>query len=65
MKTEDGKTNDEQEIANSFNTFFTEKIIKLKDKIDKDIIVDPLEKLKEKMSTKHYLTLLGCFYVVA
>ena len=52
MTTEDGKTSDEQEIANSFNTFFTEKITKLKDKIDKDIIVDPLEKLKEKMSTK-------------
>ena len=52
MKTEEGNTNDEQEISNTFNTFFTEKITKLKDKIDKDIMVDPLEKLKEKMSTK-------------
>ena len=30
MKTEEGNTNDEQEISNTFNTFFTEKITKLK-----------------------------------
>ena len=40
MKTEDSKITDKQEIAKSFDQFFTNKISKLKDKIDKDIIGD-------------------------
>ena len=40
---------DEQEIAESFNSFFTDKIEKLKKNIEPSMIEDPLTRLKEKM----------------
>ena len=48
-----GETSDEQEVADIFNTFFVKKISNLKEKIDPELIKDPLEKLKEKMKSKN------------
>ena len=47
---EDGtETTDEQEIAESFNTFFTDKIEQLKRNIDPSMVEDPNVRLREKM----------------
>ena len=40
-------TEDEEIIANAFNDFFIEKIVTLKEGINKNDIKDPLVKLKE------------------
>ena len=52
-KEENETVEDEREIANTFNTYFYEEIDGLKNNIDKNICVDPLFKLKEKMSKKN------------
>ena len=51
MKCGDGKStiNDEQIIADTFNTHFTEKIENLKKKTDEKITEDPLSKLKKRL----------------
>ena len=41
--------NDDQEVAESFNDFFTEKIVQLKKNIDPSLVTNPLERLREKM----------------
>ena len=43
----------EEEIADSFNKFFVEKIEILKEGIDRTLITDPLEKLATKMKSKN------------
>jgi hypothetical protein len=40
---------DEQKIAEAFNDYFVNKIVKLKDNIEQSDVVDPLDKLKTKM----------------
>ena len=47
--------NDEQIIADTFNTFFVEKIEKLKEGIDPEYIEDPLVRLTKKMVDKKHL----------
>ena len=49
MKTDNWTTTDEQQIADSFNSFFIEKIDNLKKGIDPQYSEDPLAKLKEKL----------------
>ena len=49
LKTSTGITEDEQEIANTFNQFFIQKIEDLKTGINPQMIEDPLGKLREKM----------------
>ena len=59
MKHEDKFTSDEQIIADCFNTHFTEKIDKLKEKeanIDKE---DPLKRLKKRMANYIYYMMLN------
>ena len=50
IQTEKGETNDKQIIADTFNLFFKNKIELLKKNIDKDLVEDPLARIKEKMS---------------
>ena len=51
---EDGKKiEDEKEIGNLFNSFFKEKIIKLRNNIDQTMVIDPFKKLKKKMERKN------------
>ena len=47
IKANDGESRDSQVIANCFNDFFVTKIENLKSNIDKNLIEDPLQKLKE------------------
>ena len=50
IKNKDGETlTDEKEVAESFNGFFIDKIENLKNKIDPNLVEDPLVKLKEKL----------------
>ena len=44
---------DETEIANKFNNYFIEKVANLKESIDKERVVEPLDTLKEKMKKKN------------
>ena len=48
MKTEKGTTEDNQIIADEFNSYFVEKIVTLKSNIDRNYVEDPLSKLTEK-----------------
>ena len=49
LKTSDTSTTKDTEIiADTFNSFFSEKIINLQTNIDKSLIEDPLTKLKNK-----------------
>ena len=50
LKEDNMMIDDEQVIANTFNSFFIDKISNLKDNIDKSFIEDPLRRLKSKMS---------------
>ena len=49
INIEGKEVKDEKEIADAFNVHFIEKIVKLKEGIDKSIVVDPLEKLEKKL----------------
>ena len=53
ISTPVGDVSDEQEVANSFNRFFVDKIELLKENIDPDYVKDPLEKIKEKIKNKN------------
>ena len=53
ISTPVGDMSDEQEVANSFNRFFVDKIELLKENIDPDYVKDPLEKIKEKIKNKN------------
>ena len=44
---------DEEEVANTFNSFFVEKISVLKENIDPARIKDPLEKLVKKVKGRN------------
>ena len=48
----DGITSNHQIIADTFNTFFNEKITNLQNNIDETIKEDPMEKLKSKWEAK-------------
>ena len=51
---ENGETlEDEEKIAEVFNVFFVEKIASLKENIDKNLVREPLEKLKKKMEQRN------------
>ena len=54
METENknNSTTDHQEIVDIFNTFFVEKIEKLKSNIEDELVEDPLVKLKSKLDKK-------------
>ena len=52
MKVDGKLTEDPQLIANTFNSFFVKTIVDLKSNIDPNFIKDPLENLKENMSSK-------------
>ena len=49
LKSNDEIMVDQEEIANTFNSYFVEKINDLKSNIDTSLVEDPLEKLKSKM----------------
>ena len=49
----EGEITDEQEVADAFNSFFVKKISDLKEKIDPNLIKDPLEKIRDKMKNKN------------
>ena len=53
LKTESGTETDQQKIADTFNSFFIEKIESLKKNIDQNLKEDPLEKLKMKFKDKN------------
>jgi len=44
----EGEISDEQDVADTFNTFFIKKVADLKDKIDPNLRRDPLEKIRRK-----------------
>ena len=44
---------DDKLVADAFNKFFVNKIENLKERIDKNLIEDPLEKLKKMMGPKN------------
>ena len=48
-----GWITEEQELANTFNNFFVDKVEKLKDNINPNMVKDPLEKLKAKLEGKN------------
>ena len=50
MQHEKDTTLDEQKIADTFNNYFTDKVETLKEKIDKNNVEDPLERLKKKLA---------------
>ena len=54
-KLKDGgkETEDEQEIADTFNKFFVDKLANLKKNIDPEMKKDPLEKLRKKMQGRN------------
>ena len=46
----DGKNvTEEEDVAEAFNDFFIEKVVQLKENIDKKLVEDPLIRIKEKM----------------
>ena len=47
MKIDNKLTEDPEEIANTFNSYFVQKIVDLKANIDPNLIIDPLSKLKQ------------------
>ena len=47
------KISNEKEVAEIFNVFFVEKIVKLKENIDPNYVEDPLTRLKEKLKGKN------------
>ena len=50
IETEDGEVlTGETEVADAFNSFFIEKVDKLKTSIDQKLVEDPLARLKERM----------------
>ena len=49
----DGEISDNQGVANAFNTFFIKKVEALKEKIDPELIKDPLDKIKTKLADKN------------
>ena len=53
LKEDDKFNSDEQTIAYTFNRYFVQKIVDLKDGIDEDYIVDPHTKLKKKMTNNN------------
>ena len=50
--TDTTSTKDHQIIAENFNNFFSEKIINLQAKIDKNLIEDPVGRLRNEMASK-------------
>ena len=50
----EGEINSEQEVADSFNQFFIDKIKHLKGNIDPNQGKDPLDKLETKLKNKPY-----------
>ena len=42
INTKEGETSDEQKVAETLNTFFVEKISKLKESVDPNLVKDPL-----------------------
>ena len=55
IRTEEGDITAEQEVANSFNQFFIDKISNLKTNIDPSQVKDPLDKLEANMSVFYFL----------
>jgi hypothetical protein len=53
INTIEGETSDEHKVAEAFNTFFVEKISKLKETVDPNLVKDPLERLKENVKNKN------------
>ena len=53
INTIQGETSDEKTIAEMFNAFFVEKIRKLKESIDSNLVKDPLERLKANVKDKN------------
>ena len=47
------KISNEKDVAEIFNVFFVEKIVKLKENIDPNYVEDPLTRLKEKLKGKN------------
>ena len=43
--TKDGESSDELKVAETFNTYFVEKISNLKETVDPNIVKDPLERI--------------------
>ena len=52
ITTSAGETRDSQTIANVFNEFFVNKIDRLKENIDTNMVEDPLGKLRKKLENK-------------
>ena len=48
-----GEVSNEQEVADMFNAFFVKKVEDLKDKIDPNLVQDPLVKVREKVKNKN------------
>ena len=48
-----GEISKEQEVADAFNIYFVNKISNLKEKIDPNLIRDPLENVREKMRNRN------------
>ena len=52
IKNETGSILTDKEAADKFNTFFTDKISGLQEKIDKNMSQDPIAKLKSKLENR-------------
>ena len=53
INTAEGTVTSEQEVANTFNEYFIEKINNLKTNIDPNLTRDPLEKIEAKMKDRN------------
>jgi hypothetical protein len=48
-----GEISNEQEVANSFNAYFVEKISALKENVNQNLTEDPLERIRKKLKNKN------------
>ena len=53
INTQEGESSDEQSVAETLNKFFVEKIRKLKETVDQNLVRDPLERIRDKMKDKN------------
>ena len=64
FKEDGSSTSDHQEIADIFNSFFIKKVEDLKANIDKDYVMDPIEKLSSKTKSENTFSINLCAYLI-